>query len=255
MLHGQPGTGADWRGVADLLAVDHRVLVPDRPGYGASGGRPVGMAGNADLLAEMLSKRRAGPATVVGHSYGGGIAALLAGRHPGAARGLVLVGSVGRVESVNAFDRVLGAPGIGEAVSAATLFAVGRLLPRLRPLAGLLPQRVEARVRAALPDHGYPSGQPGEGRRIWRSFVAEQRSLLAEIDDVERALGGLRLPTSVVSGTWDVVVPPMVAALIAGTIRGAELVTVARTGHFVARDAPRAVDAAVRRVEARAAGQ
>ncbi len=42
------------------------------------------------------------------------------------------------------------------------------------------------------------------------------------------------------------------ATSIAAEITGAELVTVARTGHFVPRDAPHAVVSAVRRVEARA---
>ena len=41
-----------------------------------------------------------------------------------------------------------------------------------------------------------------------------------------------------ISGTWDVVVPPSVSASIAAAIPGSELVTVARTGHFVPRDAP-----------------
>jgi pimeloyl-ACP methyl ester carboxylesterase len=86
-----------------------------------------------------------------------------------------------------------------------------------------------------------------------RSFVAEQRSLIMEIRDVEQALRRLRVPTSILTGTLDMVVPPSVALSMAATVAGAELVTVARAGHFLPRDAPRVVVEAVRRVEARAA--
>ena len=37
LVHGQPGQAADWRDVAEVLESSHRVLVPDRPGYGPSG--------------------------------------------------------------------------------------------------------------------------------------------------------------------------------------------------------------------------
>jgi pimeloyl-ACP methyl ester carboxylesterase len=90
----------------------------------------------------------------------------------------------------------------------------------------------------------------GFGRQLWRSFVFEQRALVHEIGDVEAILPGIRVPTVVIAGTWDVIVPPSVAAAVAAAVPGAELILVARTGHFVPRDAPRVVADAVRRVEA-----
>ena len=55
LLHGQPGTGASWEPVAERLVGTHRVLAPDRPGYGATPGEARGLAGNADLAAELLA--------------------------------------------------------------------------------------------------------------------------------------------------------------------------------------------------------
>ena len=253
LVHGQPGVGADWDPVTDLLAPDHRVVVPDRPGYGASAPDPMGMAENADVLAELLVSMQAAPALVVGHSYGGGVAVLLAHRHPELVRGLVLVGSVGNEASVNGLDHVLALPVVGEVLSALGLVTVGRILPRLRPRANLLPDPAATRLRTSLPDQRYAAGVSRQGLRLCRSFAAEQRSLLAEVGDVERALPGLRLPVSVVTGTWDTVVPPAVAVAIAAAVPGSELVTVAGVGHFVPRDSPRAVVAALFRVHGRAA--
>jgi pimeloyl-ACP methyl ester carboxylesterase len=252
-IHGQPGLASDWESVTNLLIEDHRVLAPDRPGYGQTAGDAADMAANAEILAAMLVQRGAAPATVMGHSYGGGIAILLAAHHPEVVSGLVLVGSVGRADSVNVVDHVLALPWAGEALTAAGLLTFGRVLPRLRGLAEHVPGRRLAWLEASLPDRRYAEVAARFGRQIWRSFVAEQRSLVREIGDVEASLPHVRVPTVVITGTWDVVVPPSVAASVATAVPGAELVTVARTGHFVPRDAPQVVARAVRTVEAKTA--
>jgi pimeloyl-ACP methyl ester carboxylesterase len=253
-LHGQPGLASDWDMVLPRLVDDHRVLAVDRPGYGHSGGDPVGMAANAELLAAMLVDRHAAPATVVGHSYGGGIALLMAAHHPEVVSGLVLVGSVGRADSLNLVDHVLALPWAGEAITATGLQTLGRVLPRIREMAGRVPGRRLQWLEASLPDRRYVEVASRLGRQIWRSFVFEQRALVREIGDVEEALTHVDVPTVVISGTWDVVVPASVAASVAAAIPGAELVTVARTGHFVPRDAPGVVARAVRTVEAMPTG-
>ena len=252
LLHGQPGRGEDWEPVPSLLEADHRVLVVDRPGYGASRLPARSMAENADLAADLLAGSGATPAVVVGHSYGGGIALLLAARHPETVAGLVLAASVGREGSVSGADRLLAAPWLGDALSAAGLVALGRILPRLGVLSRRLRGHAGVWLQASLPDRRYAVGISQSGMRLWRSFVTEQRALLAEIAEVEGATAAVAVPTSVVTGTWDVVVPPSVAAGLAAAVRGAELVTVARTGHFLPRDAPGVLADAVRRTWRRA---
>ena len=251
LVHGQPGLGSDWEQVAARLR-DHRLLIVDRPGYGRSGDRTTTLEGNAEILAALLEERGAAPATVVGHSYGGGVAILLAAHRPELVAGLVLVGSVGRAASLTVADRAMAVPVLGDAITAAGLFAVGRVLPRLRAATGAHRYPGLDWLRASLPDDTYEGVSAEKGRKVWHSFVAEQRTLLDEIAGIEAALGSIRAPTAVLSGAWDLVVPPVVAASIAAAVPGAELVSVARTGHFVPRDAPATVAAAVRAVEARA---
>ena len=204
------------------------------------------------MLAELVVDRAAAPVTVVGHSYGGGVGIVLAARRPELVSGLVLVGSIGRADGLNVLDRLLAMPGTGEALSAAGLFTLGRVLPRLRTVVGSQHNVVLEWLRASLPDERYLMVSGQRGRQVRRSFVDEQRSLVREIGEVEAALGSVRAPTVVISGSWDLVVPPSVSARIAAAIPGSELVSVARTGHFVPRDAPEVVAAAVRSVESRA---
>jgi len=167
--------------------------------------------------------------------------------------GLVLGSAVGRADSVKMADHVLALPWAGEALAVTGLAAFGKVLPRLRDLAGHVPGRRLAWVEASLPDRRFMEVASVFGRQIWRSFVVEQRALVREIGDVEAALPRVGVPTVVMAGTWDVVVPPAVATSIAAAVPGAELMVLVRTGHFVPRDAPLVVADAVRRVEARTA--
>jgi pimeloyl-ACP methyl ester carboxylesterase len=76
--------------------------------------------------------------------------------------------------------------------------------------------------------------------------MVEQRALTEELPTVGAALGGLSLPVAVVTGQWDLVVPPRAAETLARSIPGAELTVLARAGHFVARDDPVALAEVIR---------
>lgn len=254
LVHGQPGDAADWDGVVLEIASEVRLLVVDRPGYGGCTLAATSMAENAEVLADLLVGRGAAPAVVVGHSYGGGVALLMARRRPEVVSGLVLLGSVGAEGSVNGFDHLLALPAVGEVLSAAGLFVAGRVLPRLASLSGRLSGRLAHRLHASLPDGRYGAALSRAGLRMWQSFVTEQRALVAEIGDVEEASRHVSVPSVVLSGTWDVVVPPSSAAALAAAMPGAQLVLLTGVGHLAARDAPRAVADAVRRVVSRSAG-
>ena len=90
-------------------------------------------------MAELIRERGAGPATVVAHSWSGGVAVLLAARHPDLVRSLVLVGAACTPDSVNALDRLARRPVVGDALTVAGLAGIGGVLPRVR--AGLVAAR------------------------------------------------------------------------------------------------------------------
>src|SRR5689334_25348772 len=68
LLHGQPGSGADWQQVADRLPDGIGVLAPDRPGYGASPRQAGGFAAGARAVVAELDARGIARAVLVGHS-------------------------------------------------------------------------------------------------------------------------------------------------------------------------------------------
>jgi len=95
LLHGNGGMIQDFlsSGLVDRAARRHRVIVFDRPGYGYSE-RPRDRIwtpeAQADLLAKALRRLRVERATVLGHSWAGGVALAMADRHPDLVGGLVL---------------------------------------------------------------------------------------------------------------------------------------------------------------------
>jgi pimeloyl-ACP methyl ester carboxylesterase len=173
LLHGQPGSGADWEQLAGQLPGTLHVTALDRPGYGASP-RPAGGFGyNARAVLADLDARGIERAVLVGHSYGGGVALSLARLAPERAEALVLLASVGP-GCLTGWDRLLAAPVAGEicALTAwsltpwtarAWLAAVARL--RGRPSAAH--EHVNLQIwGSAHHDHG----------PVWRSFLTERHA-------------------------------------------------------------------------------
>jgi pimeloyl-ACP methyl ester carboxylesterase len=249
-VHGQPGLGSDFDAVAGLLGPEFHVLSPDRPGYGENKGPPVSIAASAFLLATLIEKSPQRRAIVVGHSYGGAIAILLAARRPDLVTGLVLAASVGSGEHLGALDRLLAAPVVGDVLAAGGLGAAATLLPALRARSGFVPGRLGRWIAVNFPDRSFSRVAP-PWTRTWRTVVAEQRMLFAEIESVEESIPLIVVPTEVITGTWDIVVSPSVAASTAASIRGSRLSIVPGVGHFLPRDAAPVIADAVVRVAAK----
>lgn len=97
LLHGGSGSWTHWlRNVATLVAAGHEVLAPDLPGFGDSDPPPEGH--DADVMPPLIEAGLsallgAQPVDLVGFSFGGMVAALLAAQWPQRVRRLVLVGA------------------------------------------------------------------------------------------------------------------------------------------------------------------
>ena len=95
-LHGYTGSKENFLALMPLLP-GRKLLAPDLPGWGESERKPgadYGYAAQAERIAEWLTTLGQ-PVTLVGHSMGGGIAALVAARHPQRITKLVLMDAGG----------------------------------------------------------------------------------------------------------------------------------------------------------------
>lgn len=240
LLHGQPGTAADWVGVARCLPPTVRVIVPDRPGYGRTGGRAVGFAANASAVAALLDRLGIEQAHVVGYSWSGGVALALARDHPSRLTGLTLVASVRPGAHLGLIDRGLALPVLGTAVSAGVIGFTGLLLqiPRVR-------HAIDRRYRGTTEEGLTALRQALAGGRAGISFFHEQQALFHELGGLAGGLADLPVPVTVVYGTNDRIVSPAEGAALGRAIPGARVVAVEGAGHLLPHERPEVVASAV----------
>jgi pimeloyl-ACP methyl ester carboxylesterase len=250
LVHGQPGSALDWHAVAPLLWNDFTVIVPDRLGYGRTGGSAAGFEDNAASLAGLLDRLAISRAVVAGHSWGGGAALAFAELFPDRTAGLVLAASIGPGERFGWGDRLLAAPVVGEGLAALTIGAASQVLASRR-MQAVADRRLSRRAREAVK---VLTGLTGArtGAAVWRSFVVEQRVLLRDLETLAPGLSGITAPTAIIHGTADRVVPLSIAALLAATIPDSTYTALPGAHHLLPHDHPREVATAVRQVAGRA---
>jgi len=242
LLHGQPGSAADWAEVMERLPAQLHAVAVDRPGYGASERRAAGFTANAQAVLNDLDERGVDTAVLVGHSWAGGVALEAAALAPDRLKAVVLLAGVGP-GSVGIVDWLLAAPVFGP-LSAQLMWRWTPWIARTR-LAWLSRR------------HGrplYPGersflqvwGQKGRGvEPLWRAFLTEQRALLSELADLEAALPSIGVPVLLLADPADQIVPIMTAQRLAGELPDARLRLVEHAGHDLPRRAPAAVAEAI----------
>jgi pimeloyl-ACP methyl ester carboxylesterase len=218
----------------------HAIAI-DRPGYGRSQLAPCGFAANARAVLDELDCRGIQRAVLVGHSYGGGVALSAASLAPHRVQAIVLLASVGP-GCLNGWDRLLAAPGAG-------------------PLCALVAWRLTPWfARARLARLTRQDGPPDPGKHVnwqvwgqarldhgplWRTFLAEQRALVRELDELMSAVSSVRSPVLLLADPKDTLVPVETARRLAQALPDARLQLVEGAGHHLPRRAPDAVASAI----------
>jgi uncharacterized protein (TIRG00374 family) len=242
LLHGQPGSAADWDAVLARLPAHLHALATDRPGYGASRRNAAGFQVNAQVILEDLDERGVDTAVLVAHSWAGGAALLAASLAPHRVRAVVLLAGVGP-GSVSIVDWLLAAPVIGP-LAAQVMWRWTPWMARLR-------------LTWLSGREGRPPG-PGEHLSLqvwaekqagaeprWRSFLTEQRALLGELAELEGALPSIGVPVLLLADPADQLVPIMTAHRLVSELPDARLRLISDAGHHLPRRAPGAVVEAI----------
>lgn len=237
-LHGQPGSARDWDRVLAVLGDRVSAIAIDRPGWdGVSRAGGVAHSGEAGVAA--LDRAGAERAVVVGLSFGGAVAAWIAVHHPERVAAVVLVSPAVNSASLAPVDRLLAAPVVGYAASAAILSGAALALAS---------RRIRSYLQStySLPDEYLrAASRRFRGKSAWDAFVIEQRALLRELPELEARLDQIAAPTTIVIGTADAIVPPRAGRLLAQQIPGARLVEVDHGHHVLTAEDPKRVAEAI----------
>jgi pimeloyl-ACP methyl ester carboxylesterase len=232
LLHGMAGSSRAWREVMPGLSEDHRVIAPDLLGHGESA-KPLGdysLGAFASGLRDLLGVLDVDRATIVGQSFGGGVAMQLAYQHPELCERLVLVDSGGLGREVSLILRAVTLPG------------ADLLLPVLFPV--FVKERGD-QVSRFLLRRGIRSGRAAE---IWlayrsltesdnrRAFVRTMRSVIdpggQSVSALDRLYLATAVPTLIVWGADDPIIPVSHAHAAHEAIPGSRLEIIEGVGHF-----------------------
>jgi pimeloyl-ACP methyl ester carboxylesterase len=240
LVHGMAGSSDTWRAVIGPLARTHRVLAPDLLGHGESA-KPTGdysLGAYASGLRDLMGVVGIERATVVGNSLGGGVAMQLAYQHPELVERLVLVDSGGLGREVSWILRAL------------TLPAAEYVMPLVFPS---FVRRWGDAVDRFVSSHGWSAPHVAE---IWHAYgsltevenrQAFVRTLRAVIDPGgqtvsarDRLYLAAAVPTMVVWGEDDPIIPVEHAYQAHQAMPGSRLEVMAGVGHFPQVERPRA---------------
>jgi len=228
LAHGLGASGRAFDLVAPLLAARFRVIVPDLPGFGDTGGEHTTVEGTARAVLEALDEDGVGQFAAAGHSMGGLVATALTELVPDRVTRLVLVNAPASYESRTAArgrnERILALPGIGDLV-----------------WRSLSDDRRRAAMRSAFaPGHDVPDVFVEDMKRTTR---AAYTGASAAIDDYLRRrplperVGALTQQALVVFGERDGRVDR--ASLDGyGPLANATVVTIPEAGHTPIWEAP-----------------
>jgi pimeloyl-ACP methyl ester carboxylesterase len=217
LIHGLSASIYSWRfQLEPLLATGYRVIAYDNRGFGLAD-RPDHGYTNADyarLLGALLDSLGVGQAVLVGHSMGAAVAAEFALTHPDRVRGLALLGPAGYLTEA----RVLRWPVLGKLTGRASRATTRAML--------LLCFADWRQVTEDVVEQYYaPLARPGTAqalRHVLRDF---------HFDGLRGRLASLEVPTLVLWGDGDLVIPFAAASGLASELPHAAFVLVRQAGH------------------------
>lgn len=232
LVHGMAGSSAAWRWVMPALAERYTVIAPDLPGHGDSvkAGQDCSLGAHANALRDLLVALGVERVTLVGQSLGGGVALQFAYQHPSRCERLVLVSSGGLGREVSWILRALAFPGVeflAPVLFPALVRDVGNQVSRGLRRIGLRAPRLEEEWRS------YVSLTDPESR------AAFMRTLRAVVDiggqsvsAQDRLYLSSLLPTLIVWGERDGIIPVAHARRAHEAMPASRLVVFEESGHF-----------------------
>jgi pimeloyl-ACP methyl ester carboxylesterase len=239
LVHGIAGSSATWDDVLPRLAERHTVIAPDLLGHGQSA-KPRGdysLGAYASGLRDVLAALGVERATFVGHSLGGGVAMQFAYQFPERLERLALVASGGLGREVSLLLRSVALPGaeyVLPLLCASPMRQASGLLSRAVRAIGLRPGPDVEEIALA-----FASFADTDARQ---AFVQTARSIIdldgQRVDARDRLYLASEVPTLLVWGERDRIIPVAHGREAHELIEGSRLEVFGGAGHFPHRDDP-----------------
>ena len=237
-LHGIAGSSQTWIPVMELLRAEYSMVAPDFLGHGHSA-KPMGdySLGNfASLMRDLLQILDIDRVTVIGQSFGGGVAMQFAYQFPDQCERLVLVDAGGLGREVSWVLRMITLPGVE--------YVLPALFPSFARGWGDAVARLGHRLgfrnaQAVEIWRSYRSLTDADGRR---AFLRTMRSVIEpggqSVNAVDRLYLAEQTPTLIVWGGKDRIIPLSHAFQALEAMPNSRLEVLPGVGHFPQAEEP-----------------
>jgi pimeloyl-ACP methyl ester carboxylesterase len=239
LLHGLGCDHTTWEPVIDALAKRYTVIAPDLLGHGQSA-KPradYSVGGYANAMRDLITVLGIDKVTVVGHSFGGGIAMQFAYQFPERTERLILVASGGLGPEVSPAIRAITTPGFHQVMGLLTLPGVRHVgMAGLRALSGAPLKHARDLDEVA---NIYDSFKDPYARHAIQHVVravVDWRGQIVTMAD--RAYLTEAMPMCVVWGRDDRVIPVRHADNVGELAPLARVEVIPNAGHFPHKDHP-----------------
>ena len=235
LLHGAYASVHAWEPWVKELGDKFRLISIDLPGHGLTGAIPGGdysranMSRTLDQIVRLMKLERV---VIAGHSMGGGVALQYALDHPEKIRGLILIGSSGMRRATDE-----------EVPSTFGLADISWLQPILRYVTPRFMIAGALRDSVADPDTFVTDEKV---TRYWelirmtgsREAMLQRQNLRGTVAPLEGRLGEITVPTLLIWGAQDKLVPLAQGVRMNGAIFNSRLVAYPDIGHLPMEEAP-----------------
>ncbi len=239
LLHGLACDHTTWEPVIDTLAKRYTVIAPDLLGHGLSD-KPradYSVGGYANGMRDLLTVLGIDKVTVVGHSFGGGIAMQFAYQFPERTERMLLVASGGLGPEVSPFIRAITTPGYHQVLGALTVPGVRHAgVAGLKALSGTGWRRTRDLNEVADIFETFKDPNARAAIRHVVKAVVDWRGQIVTMAD--RAYLTEEMPMAVVWGRDDKVIPVRHASNAAALAPKARIEVIPNAGHFPHKDHP-----------------
>ena len=230
-IHGLGASLYTWRHMVPAFRNHYQVILIDLKGFGKSPkpkDNSYSILDQRDLLYQFIKEKNLQKLTLVGNSYGGGVSLLLAlkllEKDPGLLTKLVLLDAAGYPEPIPFYVKILRNPVLG--------WLVLHLAPNTtmaRTVLKISYYNDQLITKPQVKAYAEPLGTKGAKRALQK--VAQQ-AIPKDIDAYIAKYPLISVPTLIIWGAKDKVIPPSTGQKLDGVIPCSKLITLPITGHI-----------------------
>lgn len=235
LIHGSNASLHTWEPWVALLGKDYRIVSLDLPGHGLTGRHPGGVYDYpvfVDVVDKLLTRLDIPKAVIGGNSMGGGTAWMFALAHPEKTEAVLLVDAAGAPQ--------------WQARKTPIGFRLARM-PVIKELTRVIAPRslfessiktsmsVQSKIDDALVDRYWELNRyPGNREATMKRFSLPHNNRQA----TQETLAAIKVPTLILWGEEDNLIPVKSANWFAGAIPGSKLIVYPNVGHIPMEEVP-----------------